>query len=300
MAPPRLGFLLLLAGCFSCSEAQLLDWVWDSTKTTGSPAAAGEGILASEPPTSAAAPAPSPYPGTWGGEVVGSVTTPQRQEAGPAAPVGEGTAAKGTGQWDRNATGLLESTAQPSIAPPHSTSPAPGQQAASSPTEDPQLQGTGATEELQLLGSGTSEDPQLLGTGITEHLQLLRMRTTEDPQFLGSATSKDPQLLHSGTTEDLQVLRMGTTEDPQLLGSGATEDLQLLGLGTTEDPQLLGTSTKDLQLLVTGSTKDSQLLGAWSTEDLQLLGTGTTENLQLLVTPGRAHMLPSPGAALWG
>lgn len=185
-------------------------------------------------------------------------------------------------------------------------SPAPGQQAASSPTDDPQLLGSGIAEDLQFLGSGNTKDPQLLWLGTTEdlrlletgttgHLPLLRMRTTEDPEFLGSVTPKDPQLLGTGTTEDLkllgsgttenpQLLRMGTTEDPQLLGSGTTEDLQLLGLGTTEDPQLLGMmSTTDLKLLVAGHTKDPQPLGTGTTEDPEHPGTRTTENLQLLV-----------------
>lgn len=320
MAPPRLGFLLFLACCFSCSEAQLLDWVWDSTKSTGSPAAPGEGILASDPPTSEAAPAPRPSPGTWGGEVVGNVTTPRRQEPDPAtaAPVGEGTAAKTMEQWDRNATGLLESTAWPSSAPPHSMSPAPGQQVASSATKDPQLLGTGTHKELQLPGLGNSEDPQflgtgntedpqllgsetskdpqllwsgttkdpwLLGTGTTEHLQLMRMRTTKDPQFLESVTSKNPQLLGTRTTEDLQLLGSGTTENPQLLRMGTTEDSQLLGSGTSKEPQLLGSgTTEDLQLLELGTTEDPQLLGMMSTTDLQLLVTEHTKDPQLLRT----------------
>lgn len=177
-APPHLVFLLLLACCFSSSETQLLDWIWGSVKTVGSPVASGEGTAALEPLTSAAAPTPSMSPGTWGGQVVGNITTPQRQEPDPstAAPMVKGTAAENTKQWDRNATGLVESTAWPSIASPHSTS-APGQDAASSSTED-----------SQLLGTGTTEDPQLLGTGITEDPQFLGMGNTEDPQLLGTGT----------------------------------------------------------------------------------------------------------------
>ncbi|KAL2302635.1 hypothetical protein Nmel_010064 [Mimus melanotis] len=266
MAPPRLAFLLLLACCFSCSEPQLLDWVWDSTKTTGSPAAPGKGILASEPPTSAAAPAPSPSAVTWGGEVAGNVSTPRRQEPDPATPVpvDEGTTAKTTEQWNRNATGLLESMAWPSIVPAHSMSPAPGQQSASSLSNEPKLMGTGTPEDPQLLGPGTSEDLQLLGSGNTKDLQLLGSETSKDPPLLWSRTTKDLQLLGTGTTEHLQLLKMRTTKEPQFLGSVTPKEL--LGTGTTEDLQLLGSET----------TENPQLLGSGTTKDLQLLGTGHT------------------------
>lgn len=296
MAPSRLGFLLLLACSFSCSELQLLDWVWDSTKTTGNLEAPGEGIPASEPPNSAAAPAPSPSPVMWGGEVAGNVTTPWRQEpdSATAAPLAEGTTAKTTEQWDRSATGLLESMAWPSVAPPHSMSPAPGQQVAGSPSDKPQLLGTGTPKDPQLLESGTTEDPEFLGLGSTEDQQLLGSETSKDPQLLWSGTTEDIQLLGTGTTEHLQLLMMRTTEEPQflssvtpkkLLGTGTTEDLQLLGSGTTENPQVLGSETsKDLQLLGSETTEDLQLLGLGTVEDPQLLGMMSTTDLQLLVT----------------
>ena len=220
--PPRLGFLLLLACCFSSSETRLLDWIWGSKKTTVSPAAPVEGSVAPETLTAAAAPTPSTSPGTWDDQGAGDMATPQRLEPHPgtAVPVGQGTVAKNTEQWDGNATGLVESTARPSIAPPHSTSPAAGQDVASSSTEDPRLLGTGTTEEPQLLGKGTTKEPQLLETG-----------TTEDPQLLGTGTTEEPQLLGTGTTEEPQLLGKGTTNDPQLVGTGTTEQPQLLGTG---------------------------------------------------------------------
>lgn len=155
----------------------------------------------------------------------------------------EGTTAEDTKQWDRNATGMAESTAWPSFAPPHSMSPALGQETANSSTKDPQLLGTGTTKDPQLLGTGTTEDTELPGMGTTKELQLLGIGTTEDTQLLRMETTEDLQLLGVGTTEDTHLPRMRTTEDPQLLGMGTTEDTQLLRIRTTKDPQLLGTGT---------------------------------------------------------
>ncbi|KAM6129276.1 uncharacterized protein FYW35_001519 [Pterocles gutturalis] len=220
-APRRAGFLFLLACCFSSSDTQLLDWIWGSPKTTKSLAAPSKGTVVPEPLAVVASPTASTSPGIRGSQVTGDITTPQHheQDPGTAVPMGEGTAAKNTHQWDGSATGLVESTGQANVAPPRSASP--GQDAASSSAKD-----------LQPLGTGTTEDPRPLGMG-----------NTEDPQLLVNWMTKDPQLLGMGTTEDPQLPGMGTIKDLQLLGTGTTEDLQLLGTGTTKDAQLLGTGT---------------------------------------------------------
>lgn len=98
--------------------------------------------------------------------MVGDVTTPQHQEPDPstATPAGKGTTAGSIEQWDGNAMGLVESTARPSITPPCSMSPVPGQESASSSTKGPQILETGTTEDPQVQGTGT---PAAVGTWVS-------------------------------------------------------------------------------------------------------------------------------------
>lgn len=293
-APPHLGFLLLLACCFSSSETQLLDWIWGNTKTTGSPAAPSEGTAAPEPLASAAAPTPSASPGTWGGQVVGDVTIPQRQEPDDttAAPAGKGTTAENTEQWDGNATGLVENTAQPSITPPHTTLPAPGQDEASSSTEDPQLPGTGTTKDPQLLGTGppaatgtwvslqrpagpwpgSAPFPFSPGDGTHEQAVPPWDPMAQMPQHHHGASPAPPNLRHGTGRQGLVLAGMNGSQSPPLPNRRAANSV---------DPPLAdNASPREFDLL----TAAARLYGS---------GAGLASFLPRLMPPA-GHCLPVP------
>lgn len=126
MAPHRLGLLLLLASCcFSSSEAQLLDWIWGSSKTTGPPAAPSTAATASRLAE------PSPTPGTAAqrrdpaaGDPTATTQQHQEQDPSTAAPTGR-ESAEGTEQWDGSSAGTAAPTSVAwTAAPPSSTPPA--------------------------------------------------------------------------------------------------------------------------------------------------------------------------------
>lgn len=142
MAPHRLGLLLLLASCcFSSSEAQLLDWIWGSSKTTGTPVAPSTGATASQ--LAEASPTLSTPPGTAAQQrdpAAGDpATTQQHQEQDPSTAVPTGQErADGTEQWDRSSAGITAPTSVAWTAAPPSSTPS-----AHVPAEAPRPAGTG-------------------------------------------------------------------------------------------------------------------------------------------------------------
>lgn len=149
MAVLHLGLWLLLASCcFSSCDAQLLDWIWGSPKTTGTPTAPSTAEISptlSTPLSSAAA---------------GDVATTQRhREPSTAAPTGQESteSTDGPEQGDGSTAGISvpTSTAR-TAAPPRSTPPT------RSPTETPQPLGTGNpnTTDLPQQQEGTGGSPQ--------------------------------------------------------------------------------------------------------------------------------------------